>query len=243
MVNSLVVRQNDLAVIAQTDPTTAWLYAGGNRISIDNERRDGFVVKGSDEKLTEIRAIITTATQLYSHRQPDEKRDAPRHADAVEWCESRDNKRTNSQGKPCGDCAAFAECKWKIELSLLIADREGEYLMTIPTASSMRFKAAVADLAKQHKRHFSQVVWRMWVTVEKSGGNVFPVVNFKPLDPENGEPFGNGGTLDELRNIRNALKTAGAKLRTIKADEVATAEGLAKVIAEHKAILGKMEAM
>ena len=186
--------REQLNEIANYDPTSSFLYEGGGlRVSIDNEKRNGFVVKQGGEvaeELTELKVLVLSASPLNSHRQPGEKeKGKPRHADDVEWCESRDGKKNSVNGTPCNSCPASADCKWKIELSLAIPDREEEFMLTLPTASSMRFKQAVQKLGKLHARHFSQVVWHMWVTVEKSDGNVYPVVNYRIFDPQSGTEF------------------------------------------------------
>lgn len=189
--STALATRNQMNEIANVDPTTAWLYVGGKRLAINNDTRNGFVVKAGGEaveEISELHAQITNATSLHSHRQPGEKdKDKPRHADAVEWCESNDNKQTSTNGYQCAECPAMADCKWKIELTMQLADREDEYKLTIPTASAMRFKQAVQKLAQVYHRHFTQALWRMWVTVERSNGNAFPVVNYEVFDLEGNE--------------------------------------------------------
>lgn len=197
--STALATREQLNEIAQHDPATAWLYTGGGkRLSINNDTRNGFIVKTGGEtveELSELRALIGSVTSLNSHRQPGEKdKDKPRHAESVEWCESRDNKHTSVNGTACDGCPANSECKWKIELEMLLADREEQYLLTIPTASAMRFKQAAQKLAQIHKRHYSQVLWRMWVTVEKSNGNSYPVVNYQVFDLDSGAELSLAGT-------------------------------------------------
>jgi hypothetical protein len=174
--------------LAQLDPATAWIYAPNNRIGIDNESRNGFVVKGTDEKISELSVIVRGIKPLHSHKQPDEKRkNDARHIAPVEWCESFDNRITNSQGEKCATCPAFSDCKWKFELTVNVADREGDYLLTIPTVSSLRFQNTVKTLAKNHRLHFTQAVFKMTVHVEKSNNNAYPVIDFAVYDMESGE--------------------------------------------------------
>lgn len=190
MDNQLAVRGNN--DIANVQPETAWLYSGGGmRLSIDNKHRDGFVINSTEETVKDLVAQIVTVTSLHSHRQPDEKRGGAKHAEANEWCESK----TNKMDEKCNGCPAFDECKWKIELELSVVERDGVYLLTIPTVSAMRFKDAVSKLGRIHKKHFTQVVWRMTVEVEQKDGNTFPVIKFEPFDVEDGSPFDlTGGT-------------------------------------------------
>lgn len=200
--STALATREQLNEIAQHDPATAWLYTGGKRLSINNDTRNGFVIKSGGsavEELSELRALIGSLVPLNSHKQPGDRpqdKGKPRHADNTEWCESRDGKHTSTNGISCEGCPAYGECKWKIELEMILADREEQYLLTIPTASAIRFKQAAQKLAQIHKRHFSQALWRMWVTVEKSNGNSFPVVNYQVFDLDSGEELSLDGTLN-----------------------------------------------
>lgn len=206
---------NELKNIAQIDPDTAWLYSGGNRVSVDNEHRDGFIFKESSEKVTELSAMVLAIKSLHSHRQPNEaekRKGAPSHALNADWCESF----TNRSDAKCTDCAAYDACAWKMELTLSIPDREGDFLITIPTVSSMRFREACKDLAKKQKRHFSKVIWKMTVHVEKSNGNNYPVLDFAPFDLATGAALNTAQpapTVDPLAGLRNALKESRAAVR------------------------------
>ena len=208
---------SEIKNIAQIDPDTAWLYSGGNRVSVDNEHRDGFIFKESSEKVTSLSAMVLGIKSLHSHRQPNEaekRKGAPSHALSADWCESF----TNRADAKCTDCAAYDACAWKMELTLSIPDREGDFLITIPTVSSMRFREACKELAKKSKRHYSKVIWKMTVHVEKSNGNNYPVLNFEPFDLTTGAELTTASTIpatvvDPRAGLRAALKDTRAALR------------------------------
>jgi hypothetical protein len=214
-----LTKQN-IGAIANIDPTTAWLYAPSNRISIDNDNRNGFIVKGeTDEKIAQLAAKITNVKPMNSHKQPNEKekaKGAPTHNALSDWCESADGKLTTTRGAPCAGCPAFNACNWKMELTMNIAGREGDFLMTIPTVSSMRFKEAAQKVAKSFGLHFSQAIWLMTVKVEKSDDNKYPVVVFEPRDL-NGDPLTGrpapaadplAGLREQLREVRGLVRAA-----------------------------------
>lgn len=219
--STALATREELNQIAAVDPSTAWLYSGGNRISINNDTRNGFILKGSEEQVSELRCVIKGIAPLHSHRQPNDKQRAdgkPVHAEKVEWCESRNGKETSVGGTECGTCPANSNCAWKIELDLVLSGRDGSFLLTIPTVSSMRFKDAAQKVAKVHRLHFSQVAWRLWVAVEKSNGNSFPVVNFEAHDMQTGETLGDGpakATAPANTAITNAVQLLAALGREV----------------------------
>lgn len=216
--STALATREELNGIANVDPSTAWLYSGGNRISINNETRNGFILKGAEEQLAELRCVIQSASQLHSHRQPNDKQrqnGKPAHVASVEWCESKDGKQTGSNGSDCAPCPARDECMWKIEVELLLNGRDGTFLLTLPTVSSMRFKDACNKLARAHRLHFSQVAWRLTVATEKSNGNTFPVVSFEAHDMQTGETLGDAPAKQSPRIEPSTQKQDAPKVKRV----------------------------
>jgi hypothetical protein len=188
--NALVPVENPVSAIAYPEVQGMdWLYKTTRRLSIDNKTRRGFVDKASDSILEQIIVQITSATPLNSHRNPNEGEPGARHEDSVEWCESRNGKHTSTRGYDCRQCPATANCSWKIELTVVMKDQNGEpqeYLLTLPTASSVRFRHTAQALNKRTGKHIEDVLWRGTVTVEENKERrlVYPVANFAPMLPD-----------------------------------------------------------
>ena len=199
--NALVPVNDGVTAIAYPETTqgTDWLYKTTRRLSIDNKTRRGFVDKSTDQILESIFVQITNASPLNSHRQPQDEDGKARHMDSVEWCESRNGKRTSTRNFDCRQCPAQNECSWKIELTLVMQDAGGEpqeYMLTLPTASSVRFRQTAQSLNKRTGKRVEDVLWVGTVTVEENKERrlVYPVANLAPANDD--------GTIIDLESQR-----------------------------------------
>lgn len=238
-----------------------FLYEGGvPRFSVD--KTECFVVKKGGEvveKVPELKVMILSPQELYSHRQPDPKnpndKGKPTHVEEVEYCESRNGKKTSVGGSQCSDCLAYKACGYKIELRMSVAGRDSNYLLTLPEVSAYRLKSATQQLWDIHQLRPWQVVWQMWVKTEKNSyNNDFPVVQFKALNAETGDELSlqkkeqpkieskpksvsKAPTMADFKKLRDELRTMGVTLRTVDGGEVNTPAGLKKVYDEHMILL------
>ena len=189
-----ITSDNDqLARVGAQDPATAFMYEVQNYISLSNVPM-GFDFKHGDFR-AEFMAQVTTVRALNAHAQPDPQnpQDAgkPLHRAPVQWCQSFDNKRTNTLGENCEGCPAFAVCRAKLEMTLQLPDEEQLYLLTAPEVSRYRFRDAAQALARTHGKHFSQVIWKISAeprdTMNGKQKIRHAAMVFVPCDPETGE--------------------------------------------------------
>jgi hypothetical protein len=115
------------------------LGSGGNYVTMDGSE---FLYKASNESAPEIEAIITYGKRFY------------------QWYDEDNSQYHNSDTKLDDRYKMKFEIRWYEEV-----DEEAvEHIMTLPTASAMRFIDYVRDLAKNKGLGVGQVVTKMTIS-------------------------------------------------------------------------------
>lgn len=120
--------------------------SGGNYVTMDGSN---FLYKASQEQASEIEAVITYGKRFY------------------QWYDEENERYNNSDTKLDDRYKLKFEIRWFEE----VEEEPIEHIMSLPTASSMRFIDYVRDLAKNKGVGVGQVVTKMTVSRQKRQGS------------------------------------------------------------------------